>query len=369
LSLDDQTTAVLLDRIRECSDEITAHIESVLGQQPSLVSATKLWHHRYRLFRSQVSYKGIALKPHLSIVPLGGSRAEYALRHARPSKTKGTHVVELNVDTIESMTLIVDDGERHLRKAQRIRTAGKGKRDVFVASQGEAARIAALLELRPEQLVPVDRLPDPGPAQRTSGPKQPSLDLPTGEFLWGLRCRSDYSVPELSDTEIKDTDDLYRVMVAALVDLGAGHSKVTFVTERQARQAHLSKDQRWDVVLRGLVAAQGPLLAAQAAQDAKVGLVSALHSAFPWRVREDVRRTIIEHYLDEADVVNEQRIVSEPVMRIARLLGLVEPAQTDARIRSLISTIRSEMPLLFTDESKLVEFYVHTQIQKEPVPA
>ena len=368
LSLDDATTAYLNERFTAVAQEITAHIESVVDECPSYVAATKLWWAKYRRFRDTVKYRGTVIN---SVIPLAqctarlessGIDKSFALHRARPTKTNGMHILQVPVDMIEGMKIVVDDGTKVKRKTARLRAAGKAHRDTFVADPAQAATVSALLELAPDQLVPLSSLPDPGPSQR-SAQQRLCIELPSTPFLWGLRTRSTYEFPAIWDEEMKMDDARWRSVSAALRALGE-ERPVEYFTPTQAKRLGLLEADRVDVVLEALVNAAKPIIEAQHRQDCLNGAVARLIGAMPYGTTREQRITVLKSVVGDSwfTDVDATEIVPDSVMAVARRLGVVGENRSPANLTTVMNDVRKKFPLLFAQQPDIVQFYITNTI-------
>lgn len=370
LSLDDHTTAFLMERCTDVAHEITAHIVEAVNRCQSYVSATRTWWTTYRTFRSSgVTYRGTELNSHIDLTQFsdrleasGVAGQTIALHRARPTKTNGAYVVHVPVDMIDQMLIIVDDGSKVQRKVMRLREAGKARRETFVADVQQAQRVAALLELAPRQLVPLASLPDPGPSAASRSPRT-SIELPSTPFMWGIRNRTTHLFPALWTEGMKDDDTRYRAVVDALKAIGETRD-VEYLTERQAKQLGLPEVDRIDNVLAVRIATVKPLIEAQQRQDRAHSTISRLTGSMPYGMTTEQRITVLRSVVGDGLVkdYSAKEIVPESVMIIARHLGLVGTSQPPANLSTIMSSIRDKFPLLFKSQQDIIDFYITNTI-------
>ena len=181
LQLDGETKDAILGAAAQVVKQIGDEIQAAVDAQPNRLAAVRYWHgaNDYRrVFRFHPSYRGEPVNNHISLK--GGSRWEAP--EVKDGNRKGTTVLRhVAYQSIPRLKFVVKrSDEKVVRGAMRYREAvgahggsGSGIYLLTDPSSRLLGRLVTLLGLKPEQIVSLSSLPDPGPPTKTaSGAKK-----------------------------------------------------------------------------------------------------------------------------------------------------------------------------------------------------
>ena len=226
LSLKPRTVETITDAIDRLIETVRDDVMSGLQAQPNYLSALNYWykrsngHDHKQIFSMRPTYRDKPLGE--QVVLKGGSDWEIPKGHFRTNKSEG-ELRAFNFHKLPMLRFVVRrSNQKVVRAGMRYKklVEGSWSYDTYLLTDPtprQLERLVTLLGLKPEQIVPLASLPDPGPPVRTPSAKGVrGVYAATGRHSW-----TSYTSPD------DMPDDYYYLVVPRMTKSECGSAYTT----------------------------------------------------------------------------------------------------------------------------------------------
>lgn len=256
-----------------------------------------------------------------------------------------------NVQYLDRITVVFDNGVKIPRRILRLRALARHRSVYLMDDASQLSQMMKLLDLRQDQIVHIDKLPDVQIARTGNNGNGAQKKVITSDVVWAYASRNDAQAGCLVWNRRTDHfGNLYHGNLAfaskAIHDAGNG-KPILYLTEREAEAALKSgkivEDMRLDKVIERALKAAAP------SKD--------LYAQF---VRNGINRQVHETFT-RAEMIKRSGVKSNVEVPYSDLFSKFFPEayqKIQAKAHTKVRELAAQFPLLFGFDRKAAEDYI-----------